>query len=171
LASLAQTPAGHTLSDIVRGIAHAVEAANEIGDVANLNQLQTFFVRNDDGTVSAKTVRVKIDDGHYMDVPLVGLVNPGSMEMEETEVRMCVRMTHTEIKDHVHAASETMKVQRASFQVALTGVKPGESSDVIDVTMKFKKAAPQEVMARAMDEVARQARVQKFPPPATPPTP
>jgi hypothetical protein len=162
------TPAGQTLSDIVRGIAHAVEAANEIGDISNLNQLQTFFTRNDDGTVTAKTVRIKIDDTHYMDVPLIGLVNPSTMELEETEVRMCVRMTNTEIKEHLHTASETMKVQRASFNVALTSVKPGESKDVIDVTMKFKKAAPQEVMARAIDELARQARVQKLPPPTTP---
>jgi hypothetical protein len=169
----APTHAGQTLSDIIRGIAHAVESANEIGDVANLNQLRTYFNPNDDGTVSAKVVRIKIDAEHYIDVPLVGLVNPGSMEMEETTIRMCVRMTSTEVKSHVHAASEDMKVQRSSFNVALTSVKPGESKDTIDVTMTFKKAEPQEVLARIIDEVSRQARVQKLPPPApaTPPTP
>jgi len=164
----ARAPAGQTLSDIVRGIAHAAESANDIGDMAVLNQLKFFFDIGDDGTFVAKTARVKLNGDHYIDVPLVSLVDTGGMSLNEMEVRMSVRLTQAEVKEQLHAAAEDMKVQRSSFGVALTGAKSGTAGDVIDVVMKFKHAAPQEGMARVLDEVAGQAQVKKFGP-DTPP--
>lgn len=159
---------GQTLSDIVRGIAHAAESANDIGDMAVLRQFKMFFDLDEKGNFVAKTARVKVDDAHYMDVPLVAIIDPGSMTLNEMDVKMAVRLTQTEVKQQLHAANASVMVQRSSFNVSLTGSKPGSRDDVIEVTMKFKKCEPQEGASRVIEELSNTIRTQKFAP-ATPP--
>lgn len=142
-----------TLSDIVRGIAHAAGAANEIQDRQFIQQINHYFHKEEDGTLVPKVARARIDDNTYIEVPLISMIDPSTLGLEEMEVRMGVRLSRSEVKEHVHDANKDVKVSRCSFNVALTSAKPGDRQDVIDVTMKFKKVEPTEGSSRFIEEM------------------
>ena len=132
--------ADHTLSDIIRGIAHAAAAADEIQDRHFMKHLNRYFTQEADGSFTAKYARIRMPgDTHYVDVPLISLMDPGTLHLGEMEVRMGVRMSKTEVKQAVDQAGRSLGVSRSSFHVEFTGAKPGERQDVMDITMKFKR--------------------------------
>ena len=151
-----------TLSDIVRGISHAAASANEIQDQQFLKQLSHFFHREEDGTLVPKVVRTKIDDETFVEAPLISLIDPSTLGLEEMEVRMGVRLSKSEVKKRVHDVNKEKQVSRCSFNVALTGATPGSRQDVIDVTMKFKKAEPVEGVNRIIEEMNGLVKPSKY---------
>lgn len=144
---------GQTLSDIIRGIAHAASAANEIQDQQFIKQIGHYFHREEDGTLVPKIVRAKVDDNTFIEVPLLSMIDPSTLGLEEMEVRMGVRLSRTDIKKRIHDADENVEVSRSSFSVSLTSAQPGKRQDVIDVTMKFKKIDPAEGSSRLVEEM------------------
>jgi len=153
---------GQTLSDIVRGIAHAASAANEIQDRQFIQQVNQYFHKEADGTLVPKVVRAKIDDNTYMEVPLITMIDPSTIGLEEMEVRMGIRLSKSDVKEHVQNFNDQNKVSRSSFNVSLTSCKPGERQDVIDVTMKFKKTDPAEGSSRLIDEMNGTVQPHKY---------
>jgi hypothetical protein len=162
---------GQTLSDIVRGIAHAAAAANEVSDMQMLKQMRDFFTLGEDGVLEAKMVRIRLNPTTHMDVPLVSMIDPSSLSLQDMKVRMSVRLSKAEVKRQLHAANDSVEVTRASFQVGLTGAKPGARKDVIDVTMTFKRLEPVEGSARVLEELGRgiAPSTANTPPPAATP--
>lgn len=153
---------GQTLSDIVRGIAHAAGAANEIQDRQFIQQVNHYFHKEEDGTLVPKVVRCKIDETNYIEVPLISMIDPSTLGLEEMDVRMGVRLSRAEVKSHIHDANREKNVSRSSFNVSLTSSKPGDRQDVIDVTMKFKKTEPAEGSARLIEEMNGLAQPHKY---------
>jgi len=92
-------------------------------------------------------------DTTYIEVPLISMIDPSTLGLEEMDVRMGVRLSRSEIKKHLHDANKEKEVSRCSFNVSLTSSKPGDRQDVIDVTMKFKKTEPAEGSARLVEEM------------------
>lgn len=150
-----------TLSDIIRGIAHAASATNEIQDQQFIKQIDHYFHKEDDGTLVAKVVRAKIDDGNYIEVPLISMIDPSTLGLEEMTVRMGIRLSKSKVKQAVDDAKNA-KVSRASFNVSLTGCKPGERQDVMDVTMVFKKTEPSEGASQLVENMNGMIQPKKY---------
>lgn len=138
-----------TLSDIVRGIAHAAQSANEISELAILKHFNHFF-EEENSCLIAKTAKIQIDEKHVFNIPLITLVDPSTLSLNEIEVKMAVRMQESTVKEQLHLVSDELKVQRTSFNVSLTGCRP-DKQDTIKVTMKFAKAEPQEGLSRMLE--------------------
>lgn len=141
-----------TLADIVRGIAHAVSTANEIQDQQFLKQFDHFFEKQGESLV-AKEVKVKVHEDKIIKVPLISLINPSYLELEEMCVKMGIRLTETEVKKSLHQANHQLEISRSSFGVALTDIKPGTKQNVIGIEMKFKKMDQIEGVARIQEEL------------------
>lgn len=142
-----------TLSDMVRGIAHAASAANEIQDQQFIKQIDYYFHKESDGTLVPKVVRAKVGDNNYIEIPLISMIDPSTLGLSEMEVRMGVKLSKSDVKKRLHDVNKDVEVSRSSFSVALTSVKPGERQDVIDITMKFSKVDPAEGSSRLVEEM------------------
>ena len=67
------------LTDITRGIHHAVNTTGTMISQQYVMQLQQFFDTQEDGSLAAKMVKVQVDEQHDMYVPLIALVQPHSL--------------------------------------------------------------------------------------------
>lgn len=141
----------HTLSDIIRGAAHAVATADEVQDKAFLKQLRYYFDLMEDGTLEPKYARVRVPGtDHHVDLPLITLMDPGTLALNEVEVDLAVRTTRAKLKNAVDQA----EVDRTSFEVGFTGASPGSRNDVIQIKMKFKRPEHiREGPARLLEEL------------------
>lgn len=153
---------GETLSDIVRGIAHAASAANSIQDRQFIQQINQYFHKEEDGTLVPKVVRAKIDDNTYMEVPLISMIDPSTIGLEEMEVRMGIRLSKSDVKKNIKEFNTQNEMSRSSFNVSLTSCKPGERQDIIDVVMKFKKTDAAEGASRLVDEMNGTVQPRKY---------
>ena len=136
-----------TLSDIVRGISHAVTSVSDVQDNRFVSSLKMYFDVGDDGIFYPKMVLFD-NGGNKLQVPLISLINPSSLRMDEIKVRVGVRLSASKVKKVLDSDST-----RSSFSVALTGCKPGSRKDVIDVTMTFKNTDPSEGISRIIEEI------------------
>lgn len=163
--------ADHTLSDIIRGIAHAAAAADEVQDQHFLKHLNRYFTQEADGSFVAKYARIKMPGGtHFVDVPLISLMDPGTLHLGEMEVRMGVRMSKSEVKKAVDQAGRDVGMSRSSFQVEFTGAKPGTRQDVMDITMKFKRPeSGLEGVTRIIEDLNQTITPQPLTPDTAPP--
>lgn len=86
------TPKGLKLSDILKAVQYSVEEAKKISDEQHHRQLKRYF--NEDGT--PLTTRVKLPvytsgleiSWRDVDIPLISLVPPTSIQMSEIEMEM-----------------------------------------------------------------------------------
>lgn len=143
-----------TLSDIIRGAAHAVAAADEVQDKSFLAQLHRYFEYDEQtNTHTPKYARVLLPGGtHYVDLPLITLMDPGTLGLNEVEIDLAVRTTKSRLKQAADHAG--VGVDRSSFEVGFTGSKPGTRHDVIQVKLKFKRPEhPKEGPQRLLEEL------------------
>lgn len=148
-------PAEQTLSDVVRGMAHAASAADAIIDQQFIKQMETFFEKNEDGTLRAKMVQVELTKDRIVEVPLVTLIDPSILALDEVTIHMVVKLTESKIAKRVHSADKSVEVTRSSFGVTLTSAAPDSRSDGLRVSMKFKRITPPEGATRVIDEMAQ----------------
>lgn len=152
---VAEPAPDHTLSDIIRGLAHAAAAADEVQDRHFIKNIERYFERTDSGEYVPKYCRVMLPgQAHYMDVPLLCLMDPGTLHLSELDVKVAVRMAKSEVKQTVDAAGRDLNMTRAAFTVEFTGSKPGSRQDVMEVTMKFKRPEEKlEALGRLIDDL------------------
>lgn len=139
-----------TLSDIARGLQHVVNTTHEILEHHFIRMISKYF--GEDG--SAVTRRIRISDSEVIDVPLITLVQPLGMAMEELEVRLSVRVDKAIVKTR-KAVDDDQEVTRASFQVSLAPTSEKDEKrppNVIDIIMKFKGKDTPEGVSRIVDE-------------------
>lgn len=148
-------PAQQTLSDVVRGMAHAASAADAIIDQQFIKQLQNFFDVMGDGKLKAKMVQVDLGNDKIVEVPLITMVDPAILSLDEVNINMVVKLTESKVAKRVHLANKEMEVTRSSFGVTLTSAAPDSRSDGLRVSMKFKRISPPEGATRLIDEMGQ----------------
>lgn len=155
------------LTDITRGMQHA--ASTTIALVADqyIRLLEQFFDPTEDGTLKAKMVRVAIDENRYIMVPLVSLVTPRGLSLDEMRVRMAVRLRDMQVMNTATQTQEASDVTRASFRVDLAPrAEQGErKGDIIDIEMVFKSLDPPESVMRVIDMYVNLIEPRKVPEP------
>ena len=137
----------HSFADILKGITHAVNSVQEMLHVQQIDNLQKFWK---DTAGEAVTQKVKVGDKE-MDIPLVSLVSHSHLEMEDLEIHF-----KTKVGDVTGNAVTTglvtgTSVQQVDLQMEVAGVKANDS-DVMDITIRFKKKDMPEGLARLTDE-------------------
>lgn len=156
-----------SLSDIARGMQHAVNSTQELTE----HHFQEIVARYFDDNGAALTKRFLLPDGTYMDVPLISLVPPAGLKLQEMYIEMSVKIDHADLKT-AHPDNEALS--RSSFQCSFAH-KHGDSAldqDVIEISMKFVAGDLPEGVAKLMEYYTNTAIPQKskpgLPPPAEP---
>lgn len=141
-----------TLSDIIRGTLHCVNAGSEIAEQHYISTLDKFF--NPDG--SPVTKEVKINGNIKMNIPLICLSNHTNIDFEEIRIKTTLNLDELTQKDFESGlcfGNDSYQFTRGSFSVSLGGEKPHKSTSSAEVEMVFKRREPPEALARLIDSI------------------
>ena len=149
-------PTRQNLTDIARGLTHAALSVEELQDQQYIRQVDRYFDRNEDGSLSAKLVRIKTGEDSYIQVPLISLVRPEGIGLDELEVDLSIRLTQSDVKQHTHHADESI-VTRSSFGCEITRSSRSDDrarrpGDVVDLKLKFRRQDPPEGISRILEQ-------------------
>ena len=152
------------LTDITRGIHHAVNTTGTMIAQQYIMMLQQFFDSAEDGSIRAKMVKVQVDDQHDMMVPLIALVQPQGIALDKMRVDMSIQITESELKKATHEV-DGFDAQRCAFKVYLSpksSDSPKRRSDIVDVEMVFTRCEAPEGMHRLIEQYANMIQPYKF---------
>lgn len=138
----------HTLDGFVRGIEHAVNSAMTMYEQTTISYLNRHLRK--DGTPEYDVVKIP-GTSYVLVVPKITTAHPPDMMLEEIEVKMSIRMDATQVDDaHAEHGGHNQ------FSVSLSSkASDGKESNVVDLTMKFKRGAPPEGLSRIIDEMTK----------------
>ena len=154
------------LTDITRGIHHAVNTTGTMISQQYVMMLQQFFDSEEDGSISAKMVKLKVDEQHDMLVPLIALVQPQGIALDKMRFELSVKITETELKKATHEV-DGINAERCAFKVNLSpssSDSPRRRTDIVDVAMEFTRCEAPEGMHRLIEQYS--AMIQPFKPKA-----
>ena len=137
----------HSFADILKGITHAVNSVQEMLHVQQMANLQKFWKDNSGEVVTQKA---KVGDKE-MDVPLVSLVSHSHLEMEDVEIHFKTKVGDVTGNTVSSGLVTGSAVEQVELQMEVSGVKANDS-DVMDITIRFKKKDMPEGLARLTDE-------------------
>ncbi|MCD8569236.1 MAG: DUF2589 domain-containing protein [Geovibrio sp.] len=78
-----------TFSDLIRGLQHSISSAMEMIEARNIEILGRYF---DPRTGEPVTRRLRLDEDTVIDVPLISVVNPSTLNIKEVEMDFSVRV-------------------------------------------------------------------------------
>lgn len=152
-----------TLSDMIRGIQHCVNAGVEIAEQHYIKTMDKFFC--DDGTPVTKTVN--INENTSISIPLICLTSHGSLDFEEIRIKtklsidsVCGKCCDNDLLPK--SEDDDRQLTRGSFSVSLGEVhgKNNEASTA-EVEMVFKRKDPPEALSRVIDYINNTVRVRE----------
>lgn len=135
---------GVDLSEIIKGMQHAVNEAQNTLELHHLNSLLSFFHSNGD----PKMVNLHIEDDKYIDVPTFTLASHNALKIEELEMQFKARIQDVDLTE-IEKNGE--KESNANFTVGFSSNNQ-ESSDFVTVRILFKSIDQSEGFARVIDE-------------------
>lgn len=160
------------LTDITRGIHHAVNTTGSMIAQQYIMMFQQFFDTDpDDGSISAKMVKVQVDEKHEMLVPLIAMVNPQGIALDKMRFELSIQVTESELKKATHEV-DNLNAGRTAFKVYLAP-KSSDSvrrhTDIVDVEMAFTRCRPPEGIARLIEHYTNMIQPYERPKEAEPP--
>ena len=135
----------YSFLDIIRGIQHAVNAAQDMLQAQQLQSLQKFWDENNGKPVS-KTI--KVNDGE-LSVPLVALLPHNHLGMDDVEIKFCAKIE--DVDNMVAADVDSKDISAADLKLVLDDIKPGKD-DTMQITIRFKAQDSTEGLSRLIDE-------------------
>lgn len=151
------------LTDITRGMYYAASTTMSLVGQQYILFLDQFFDKNEDGSLEAKLAKVALDDSHEINVPLVALVTPKGLSLDEMTVEVSVRVDQTSLT--AATTGDNAPITRSRFGVTMSPFQRRDGdkrrSDTVDVKMIFKATDPPEGMMRLIDEFSN--RIQPYP--------
>lgn len=150
-----KTPANekHTLSDIARGVQHAVNTAQEILELHYVRLLGRYF----DEDNNPKMVRLRTAQDTIVEVPLISLISPHELKLDELTMGLSLRIDETKVKRIPRKEGEP--IERTSFQISVGGGNTGDGAvrdhNMIDIKMVFKSGDPPEGVSRIVEEFTK----------------
>lgn len=150
----------HTLSDMARGVQHAVNTAQEVLELHYVRLLARYF----DEDNNPKMVRLNVSNDSIIEVPLISLISPHELKLDELTMDLSLRIDETKIKRIPR--KEGGAVERTSFQISVGGGKTGNGTvrdrNVLDIKMVFKSGDPPEGVSRIVEEFTRRIVAKKL---------
>lgn len=147
--------ASQTLSDLVRGLQHSVNTAMEMIETRNVELLGRYFAP--DGTPLSK--RLNINSNTSIDVPLISIVNPSTINIKEVEMDFSVQIVSSELRkkqaqEGFKAGNENTsfdnRLKRSNLEISFDGNKDNASR--MQVKIKFESKPIPEGLSRIIDE-------------------
>lgn len=151
-----------TLSDIIRGIQYCVNSSVEIVEQHYINTINKYM--NEDNEIRKE--RIYLDDGHYMDIPLICLTGHNALEVDKMKVKMRVNIrdmdlkhimvdneTDTESEDGEASEDDSYTVSRSSMLVDVCNVSRDEDGANMEIQMTFKTSEPPESLSRIIESL------------------
>lgn len=143
-----------TLSDLIRGLQHSVNTAMEMIETRNIELLGRYFT--EDGIPLKK--RIKINDKTAVDVPLISIVNPSTVNIKEVEMDFHVNVLDVDLKKKAAQSGFNTGEKEVAFDNRLKRSKLEVSFDGKDnqsrmhVKIKFEATPIPEGLSRIVDE-------------------
>jgi len=143
-----------TLASLIRGLQHSVNSAMDMLESRNVELLTRFF--NEEG--HPITRRLKIDEKTAVDIPIISIVNPQSLQIDEVEMDFAVQVNNVPVKRRqnqkgfiVDETPEELKtwLERSSLEVSFNG---GKGQTAMNIKVKFKSSPIPEGMSRVVEE-------------------
>lgn len=137
-----------TISDIIRGMQHAVNTAEDMLTAHQIEKLTESF--NSDGT--AKTYYIILPDGRKVDIPVACLTPSTNLSISELELEFAVKVDGTLTKGEG-------RDERSSYNVSFVGTdrksifkrRKKDRDATIRIKMKFREKDEPEAVARARE--------------------
>ncbi len=143
-----------TLSDLIRGLQHSVNSAMEMIETRNIELLGRYFTK--DGVPLKK--RIWVDDKTAVDVPLISIVNPSTVNIKEVEMDFHVNILDVDLKKKAAQGGFNTgekevafdnRIKRSKLEVSFDGKNDNTS---MHVKIKFEAAPIPEGLSRIVDE-------------------
>lgn len=152
--------APQTLADIARGMQHAVNSTQHLVESHYARMLERYFEDGPEGQKGkgkAITKVILLPNGKQeLEIPLISLIPPAGLQLDELEVEMSVRIDGVERKqvDPVNDPTHP-EVTRTSFQISFAHRVQGaeeRNTSTVDIRMKFKAGDPPEAVSRILEQ-------------------
>lgn len=146
--------APQTLSDLIRGLQHSVNTAMEMIETRNVELLGRYF--SEDGTPLSR--RLNINRNTAIDVPLISIVNPSTVNIKEVEMDFSVQIVSSGLRKKQpqegfragdKSASFNNRLKRSNLEISFDGQK---DSSKMQVHIKFEARPIPEGLSRIIDE-------------------
>lgn len=143
-----------SLSDLIRGLQHSVNAAMEMVETRNIELLGRYFTSSGEPL----TKRLSIDEHTAIEVPLISIVNPSTINIKEVEMDFSVQITASEMRRKQpqggfqvgdESASFDNRLRRSSLEISFDGKK---DLSRMQVHIKFEARPIPEGLSRTIDE-------------------
>lgn len=148
-----------TLSDMIRGIQHCVNASVEIAEQHYIKTLDKFF--REDGTLITQSV--KLGGNRQLEIPLLCLSSHSSLDFEEMKIKTHLNINGIQkkvCKTELSYGEENYEFTRGSFSVSLGDTQNGiEENSLAEIEMVFKRKDPPEALARLVDHINNTVKV------------
>ncbi len=143
-----------TLSDIMRGMQHSVNTAQEILEKHHIQLLNKYFKA--DGVPETKTIQ--LGNGKILNIPLISIIKQNSLVIDEMEVEFKAKVDEVELK-HLKAVDSNNdgiidRPERTSFAMDFTASERNDNNVLIKI--KFKTKEQPEGISRIVDEFDKQ---------------
>lgn len=142
------------LSDLIRGLQHSVNAAMEMIETRNVELLGRYFT--EDGVPLKK--RIMVDERAAVDVPLISIVNPSTVNIKEVEMEFNVNVVDVDLRQKEAQGGFLTgdkdvdfdnRLRRSKLEVSFDG-KNNQSK--MHVKIKFESTPIPEGLSRVVDE-------------------
>ena len=143
-----------TLSDLIRGLQHSVNTAMEMIETRNIELLGRYF--DPDGVPLKK--RIRVDEHTVVDVPLISIVNPSTVNIKEVEMDFTVQILDSDVRRKrpqegfmYGAKKEAFQggLKRSNLEISFDGKN---ESNKMHVKIKFESTPIPEGLSRIVDE-------------------
>ena len=155
----------HQLTDITRGMHHAASTTSAMLAQQYMMMLDQYFDLREDGMYDAKTVNLNLPDNKEITVPLISLIHPRGLALENMKVALSVKIDDMDVKAATHDIDGS-QATRSAFKVELspkTSANGKRDSSIIDIEMEFKALDPPEGLMRTIDQFASFVAPKKAP--------
>ncbi len=142
------------LSDLIRGLQHSVNAAMEMIETRNVELLGRYFT--EDGVPLKR--RIMVDEKTAVDVPLISIVNPSTVNIKEVEMEFNVNVVDVDLRQKEAQGGFLTgekdvdfdnRLRRSKLEVSFDG-KNNQSK--MHVKIKFESTPIPEGLSRVVDE-------------------
>lgn len=133
-------------SDVIKGLQHAINSAQDLLQVEQINNLKNYFDENG----SPKYINIEVD-GSQHNIPLIAIVPQCHLEMDEIEISFKANASATSEKLPMHKGIAGEEVSCADLNMQIEHISV-EQNNLMDITVKFKAKESTEGLKRIADE-------------------
>jgi len=133
-------------SDVIKGLQHAVNSAQEMLQYEQINNIKKYFDENG----KAQTFNVDVGGVQY-ELPLIAIVPQCHLEMDEIEVKFKANANTTGEELPVIHGIHGENVTHADLNMQLEHISM-DDQNLMDITVKFKTKESTEGLQRIIDE-------------------